>query len=148
MPRTVLVIGGGAAGLAAAVRLAKRYTVTLLEARSDLGGRLIVGHEQNGPGVSSKVGTNSPGGLGSDSLPTVILGHHRETQTLVESLGTAHLIQFPNRLVFGFLLPGGRTVTLHRPWLPGPLRTLVSTILFRALPFPDRWRALNVMEQV
>ncbi|MGH8700648.1 MAG: FAD-dependent oxidoreductase, partial [Burkholderiales bacterium] len=42
MRRSVLVIGGGPAGLTAALRLSARgYAVTLLEQGSELGGRLI-----------------------------------------------------------------------------------------------------------
>ncbi|MSR23594.1 MAG: FAD-dependent oxidoreductase [Nitrospiraceae bacterium] len=75
MPPTVLVIGGGLAGLAAAVRLsAQNYAVTLVERSERLGGRLLCS------------GTDANH---FDAIPPVLMGHHRATLALLKELGTA-----------------------------------------------------------
>jgi squalene-associated FAD-dependent desaturase len=133
MARTVLIIGGGAAGLAAATRLAaKNYTVTLLEQRDRLGGRLLAG----GSGADRL-----------DALPPVLMGHHRATLALLNELGTADRASLSNDLRLEFLLPGGRLVSLMQPWLPAPFQTIAGLLLFEGLPFADRWRLLDVIER-
>ncbi|HKW85961.1 MAG TPA: hydroxysqualene dehydroxylase HpnE [Nitrospiraceae bacterium] len=130
MKRTVLVIGGGPAGITAALRLNERgYAVTLLEQHSHLGGRLISSQES------------------TDAIPPVLLGCHKATLSLLETLGTAHQIRFSNRLCIEFLLPGGRLVPLRCPWLPGPLHVILGLMTFQGLPFRDRWRILTFLER-
>ena len=70
MKPSVLVIGGGAAGVTATLRLGHHgFPVTLLEERRRLGGRLV-------------------------DHPLVLFGWHRETLNLVDFLGTRPSIQF------------------------------------------------------
>lgn len=131
MRRTVLMIGGGPAGLAAALRLsALGYAVTLLERRSHLGGRLLAPHDG-----------------GAEAIPPVILGCHQATLDLLETLGTADQIGPPPWRSPEFLLPGHRPARLRRPWAPAPLSTVLGLILFRGLPLRDRWRALTWLER-
>ncbi|MGH7206084.1 MAG: hydroxysqualene dehydroxylase HpnE [Nitrospiraceae bacterium] len=133
MKRTVLIIGGGPAGITAALRLSERgYAVTLLEQRRELGGRLISSPESGEP---------------PDAIPSVLLGCHKATLSLLKRLGTAHQVRFSDHLRFEFLLPGGRLVSLHRPWLPGPLHAILGLATFRGLPFQDRWRILTFLER-
>lgn len=133
MKRTVLVIGGGPAGIMVAIRLRERgYAVTLLEQQSELGGRLISPPESVEP---------------TDAIPSVVLGCHKATLSLLKRLGTAHQVRFSNQLRFEFLLPGGRLVSLHRAWLPGPLHAIIGLATFRGLPFQDRWRVLTFLER-
>ena len=133
MKRTLLIIGGGPAGITAALRLSARgYAVTLLEQRRELGGRLISPHEP----VES-----------TDAIPLVVLGCHKATLSLLETLGTARQVRFSNRLRFEFLLPGGRLVPLRRPWLPGPFHAMLGLATFPGLPFRDRWRVLTFLER-
>jgi squalene-associated FAD-dependent desaturase len=134
MARTVLVIGGGAAGLAAAARLssAKKYAVTLLEQRDRVGGRLLAGGSD-----ADRV----------DALPPVLMGHHRATLALLNELGTADRASLSNDLRFEFLLPGGHLVSLMQPWLPAPFQTIAGLLLFEGLPLADRWRLLDVIER-
>lgn len=131
--RTVLIIGGGAAGLAAAVRLStKHYAVTLLEQYDRVGGRLLAG----------SVDTDR-----LDALPPVLMGHHRATLALLNELGTADRISLPDNLRFEFLLPGGHLVGLMQPWLPAPFQTIAGLLLFGGLPLTDRWRLLDIIER-
>ncbi len=133
MKRTVLIIGGGPAGITAALRLSEHgYVVTLLEQRFELGGRLI---------------SSSESAESTDAIPPVVLGCHKATLSLLETLGTARQVRFSNRLRFEFLLPGGRLVPLRRPWLPGPLHAMLGLATFPGLPLRDRWRVLAFLER-
>ncbi|MEW6544396.1 MAG: FAD-dependent oxidoreductase [Nitrospirota bacterium] len=123
MTRTVLIVGGGPAGLAAALRLSRSgYGVTLLERDGRLAGRL---------------------GL----VPPVLLGCHTATLSLLDHLGLSRQELFPQQVPVEFLLPNGRTVKLRRPLAPPPLHTLVSVATFRGLSAADRWRFLSWMER-
>lgn len=157
MKRRVLVIGGGPAGLTAAVRLsADGYTVTLIEQRARLGGRLIGGRAEPGPippaahpgsGDGERRRPEHP--LGStDALPSVILGHHRATLSLLQALGTSPHAPFPHRLRLELMPPAGRAVHLSRPWAPAPFHALLSFMTSRALPVQDRWRFLLWLERI
>jgi squalene-associated FAD-dependent desaturase len=134
--RTVLIIGGGAAGLTAALRLcAHDYAVTLLEERSDVGGRLI------------SPGAPQTGRMPPDTMPPVIVGYQRSLLSLLEHLGTLHHLRSCGRRSFEWVLPGGRTVSLARPWMPGRLATVLGIALFRGLAVADRRRLLSWIER-
>jgi squalene-associated FAD-dependent desaturase len=131
MPPTVLIVGGGPAGLAAALRLSTRdHAVTLVEQADRLGGRLLAGAA--GP---------------FDALPPVLMGHQATTWALLRELGTADRIAPSPGLRLEFLLPGGRLVPLMQPWLPAPLHAMAGLMLFGGLPAGDRWRLLDVIER-
>lgn len=128
MRPSVLIIGGGPAGLTTALRLSARgYAVTLLEQGGELGGRLIRS--------------------GADAIPPVFLGCHRASLSLLKTLGTARHVRFSKGINLEFLLRGDRTDRLHRPWVPAPFHALLSLATFRGLPFQDRWRALMLLER-
>ena len=75
MRPSVLIIGGGPAGLTTALRLSARgYAVTLLEQGGELGGRLIRS--------------------AADAIPPVFLGCHRASLSLLKTLGTARHVRF------------------------------------------------------
>ncbi len=125
---SVLIIGGGPAGLTAALRLSARgNAVTLLEQGGELGGRLIRS--------------------GTDAIPPVFLGSHRASLSLLKTLGTAGHVRFSGGVNLEFPLSGDRTARLRRPWAPAPVHALLSLAMFRALPFQDRWRALMLLER-
>jgi squalene-associated FAD-dependent desaturase len=132
MPRTALIIGGGPAGLAAALRLSTRgCSVTLVEQSDRLGGRLL------------------PGGPADrfDALPPVFMGHHRATLALLRELGANARMAQSHGLRFEFQLPGGHLACLMQPWLPAPFHTIAGLLLFEGLPLADRWRLLDVIER-
>ncbi len=133
MSRTVLIVGGGPSGLAAALRLSTQgYEITLIEQSGRLGGRLL-----NGDAATNQF----------DTLPPVFMGHHTATVALLNELGTADFFAQSNSLRFEFQLPGGRLVPLMQPWLPAPFHTMLGLMLFGGLPMADRWRLLDVIER-
>jgi hydroxysqualene dehydroxylase len=126
MKKRVLVIGGGPAGLAAALRLGESgYSVTVLERRRELGGRLLRDSQE--------------------AVPVVIWGWHTATRKLLQKLGTSHAVRACPRV--SVMLPHGRAATMRRPWLPGLLRVAVGIATYSGLPVVDRWRLLNRLEK-
>lgn len=134
MKRHVLIIGGGLAGLTAALRLsAQGYAVTLVDQDSELGGRLLQSD--------------------AEALPVVFLGYQQATLSLLQTLGTASRVSFSNRLRLEFLLPDGgasgttRTVRWPRLLMPAPFHTILGLTVFRGLSLRDRWRLLVLLER-
>lgn len=133
MPRTVLIIGGGPAGLTAAWRLATQgYAVTLVERSKRLGGRLLRSGASANP---------------CDAIPPVFMGHQTATLALLKKLGTADPTALSRDLRLEFLLPGRRIECLMQPWLPAPFHTIIGLLLFGGLPLGDRWQLLDVIER-
>lgn len=132
MARTVLIVGGGPAGLVAALRLsAHGYPVTLIEQGRHLGGRLVAGASDDS----------------WDAIPLVFMGHQTATLGLLKELGTGARAVLSNNLRLEFQLPGGRLACLMQPWLPAPFHTVAGIMLFSGLPWGDRWRLLDVIER-
>lgn len=133
MKRIVLIIGGGPAGLTAALRLSEQgYAVTLLEQAVTVGGRWI---------------DTCWGPSGTDPIPPVFIGCQQAILSLLTTLGTAHHVQFSDRLSLEFCLPGRRPIRLRRSLAPAPFHTLLSIAGFRGAAFRDRWRFLNWLER-
>src|SRR5205807_8615721 len=107
-PSSVLIIGGGLAGLAAALALAPRgFRVTLLESRSRLGGR-----------ASSFTDTAS--GQMLDTCQHVSMGCCTNFAHFCRTAGIAHLLQ-PQACLY-FMTPDRRVGRFVASRLPAPLR--------------------------
>ncbi|MBI2344144.1 MAG: FAD-dependent oxidoreductase [Deltaproteobacteria bacterium] len=127
----VVIVGGGMAGLSAAVRVAEGgHHVTLLESRSFCGGRTYSFHE---PVTQSVI----------DNGQHLLMGCYRATFAYLARVGTEHLVEQQPRLVVPFVEPGGGLQVLCCPRLPAPLHLLGG--LWRFPPFPrvDYWRLLR-----
>lgn len=124
MSRTVVVIGGGIAGLTAAFGLSSRgCDVTLVEEAPCLGGRLA----------------------GDPVIP--LFGCYTATWTLFDSLSATALLQASKHIPLEFLQPNGARVQYAPLPLPSPLNTLVGTTLFQGLSMRDRWQLLAFLER-
>ncbi len=128
----IVVIGGGFAGLAAAVRLAGAGArVTVLERRGVLGGRAYSFVEPESGAVL-------------DNGQHLFMRCYRETLAFLETLGTADRIAFQRRLAVEFVGEDGRTARLDCPPLPAPLHLVAGLLRFDGLGLADRLRMLRV----
>jgi squalene-associated FAD-dependent desaturase len=124
MPRRVAVVGGGLAGLTAAIDLREAgFEVTLLEARPRLGG------------AASSYQRDQ---LTVDNGQHVILRCCDSYRALLARLGVSDQVVFQPRFDVTVLAPGGRRARLRRNDLPSPLHLLGSLLRYRLLPVADR----------
>jgi uncharacterized protein with NAD-binding domain and iron-sulfur cluster len=128
----VLVLGGGFAGLSAAVRLAQRGArVTVLEARPRLGGRATAYRDaRTGEWV--------------DNGQHILLGCYHETLRFLDAIGAADRVTRQPRMEVAFVDPEGRPSTLTCPNLPSPMHLLGGLVRWRALRLRDRLAALRM----
>jgi squalene-associated FAD-dependent desaturase len=118
------VIGGGLAGIAAALELADAgAAVTVLEVRPRLGGAAYSFRRDE---------------LWLDNGQHVFLRCCNEYRDLLRRLGTAKDTVLQDRLSIPVLMPGGRTAWLRRSGLPAPLH--LTTALARYQPLDARER--------
>ncbi|MGH9783263.1 MAG: hydroxysqualene dehydroxylase HpnE [Terriglobia bacterium] len=126
----VIILGGGLAGLAAAIRLAEAgCDVEVLEKRPVLGGR-----------ASSFL---PPGGAEPiDNCQHVLLGCCTNLLDFFRRAGTADHFRFYNR----FLFLGTRGVSeVGSSLLPAPFHLLPSLVSFQDLTWRDRWAIARAM---
>jgi squalene-associated FAD-dependent desaturase len=127
MTRRVAVIGGGLAGLSAAVRLADAGAdVTVLEARPRLGGATY---------------SFTRDGLRLDNGQHVFLRCCTAYRAFLDRLGVAGLTTLQPRLDVTVLRAGRRPARLCRAALPAPLHLGPALLGYAALPAADRARA-------
>jgi squalene-associated FAD-dependent desaturase len=122
----VAVVGGGLAGLAAAVECAGAgASVTLYEARPRLGG------------ATFSIRRN---GYWLDNGQHVALRCCTEYLAFLERIGTRHLLDVQPRLRIPVLAEGGRRATLDRTALPAPLHLASTLLRYAHLGVRDRLR--------
>ncbi len=121
--KSVIVIGGGLAGLSSAVALAEAgLRVRLLEQRPFLGGR-----------ASSYT---LPGGEHVDNCQHVTLGCCTNLDDFYRRAGAANLIRYYDRLIF--VDREGRRTTMQASALPAPMHLAPSLALYASLSLTDR----------
>ncbi len=125
---TVAVIGGGLAGLAAAVALGTSgQEVTVFEARPHLGGRA----------TSYPLNTAEDESTTIDNCQHVLLRCCTNLLDFYGRLGVENRIRFYDR--FFWIEPGGRVSSLERGVLPAPLHFTGSFAKLRFLSLADKW---------
>src|SRR5271157_6004302 len=121
--KSVIVIGGGLAGLSAAIALAESgYRVRLFEKRPFLGGR-----------ATSYV---LPTGEHVDNCQHVTLGCCTNLDDFYRRVGAAGKVCFFDRLVFAD--PQGRLGAMAASRLPAPFHLALSFTFFPALDRHDK----------
>jgi squalene-associated FAD-dependent desaturase len=116
MTKEVLIVGGGFAGLAAAVALAKAgRRVCLLEQKPHLGGR-----------ARSFVDPQS--GSVVDNGQHLLMGCYHSTLEFLKEIGTLDRIAWQPNLRVHFVEPGGKLTTLSCPNLPSPWHLLAGVL--------------------
>jgi hydroxysqualene dehydroxylase len=133
----VVVVGGGLAGIAAAIRLAERgRAVRLLERRTRLGGQ-----------ASSLEHT----GLVADTGQHIFLRCYHAYRALLDRMGVSDLVELQDRLDITVLLSGGRRARLRRGRLPAPWHVVPALARYAGLSPTERVCALlagQVLRQV
>jgi squalene-associated FAD-dependent desaturase len=123
----VAVVGGGLAGLAAALECAEAgAAVTLYEARARLGG------------ATFSIRRN---GYWLDNGQHVALRCCIAYRSFLRRLGVENRLELQPRLRVPVLAPGGRRAALERTALPAPFHLAGSLLRYRHLSLRDRVRA-------
>lgn len=131
---TTVIVGGGLAGLAAAVTLAARGSrVTLLESRSFCGGRA---YSYPAPVVGDTI----------DNGQHVLLGCYHDTLHYLSTIGSRNLLDIQPRLAIPFLEAGDAPTWLDCPPLPTPLHLLAG--IARLCNFHDAWALIRARHEL
>jgi zeta-carotene desaturase len=132
MKRQCAVIGGGFAGLSAAVALADAgVRVHLVEARPTLGGRA---NSFRDPVSGERI----------DNGQHVLAGCYVETLAFLRRLGTVGALHRPSTLHVPLIDRSGIRTALTCPALPSPMNLLAGVLAWEALTFAERWAILRV----
>lgn len=126
-----VVLGGGLAGIAAAVRLADAgLPVCLIEKKSFLGGRTYsIKDRKSGDTV--------------DNGQHIVMGCYHETFDLLRTLGTYEGIHFQDNLEVTYRNPQGIVDKLQCPALPGPFHLLGGLLRMKSFSWKDKLAALR-----
>jgi squalene-associated FAD-dependent desaturase len=128
----VIVIGGGFAGLSAAVALAGRGArVVVLEARPGLGGRATAFRD---PETGEWV----------DNGQHVLIGCYHETFRFLRTIGTDDLVQLDDRLEIEYVERDGARSRLRAAALPSPWHLVGGLVGWSALGWRDRMAVLRL----
>jgi hydroxysqualene dehydroxylase len=131
MPKRVVIIGGGFAGLAAGVGLSERgVEVLVLERRNHLGGRAY-------SFVDAKTGDVV------DNGQHLFMGCYHHTVAFLEKIGRLDRLKFQDRPRVDFLDREGFT-RFDCPPLPAPLHVLAGLLKMKGLGIGDKLRTFNI----
>jgi uncharacterized protein with NAD-binding domain and iron-sulfur cluster len=129
--QSVVILGGGPAGLTAAYRLTNLgYRVTIVDRRPLLGG------------------VRMSEDLRDTLEPFTILGCHHATQALLHSLHPGPQQPAEAEVPLEFRLHDGSFVHYPRTSFPAPLHTWMNLLKFAGIPWKERWRLASWVEQL
>ena len=126
-----IIVGGGWAGLAAAIELTRHHIpVVLLESAGQLGGRARTVHYRD---------------RHIDNGQHLILGAYRETLRLLKAMGIDERDVFErHRLKLQIRASGHPDTRITLPRLPAPLHVIFGLAAARGLSAYDRWCGLKM----
>lgn len=129
---TVVVIGGGFAGLSAATALAAAgIRVHVIEARPTLGGRANTFRD---PVTGERV----------DNGQHALAGCYTETLAFLARIGARGKLHWPATLRVPMIDERQQRTELRLPPLPNPLHLAAAAFAWDALGFDDRWALVKV----
>ena len=127
MPTNVLIVGGGWAGLSAAIELSSQYTVTLIEASPQLGGRArTVFFSQK------KV----------DNGQHLMIGAYQHTLSILKKLGTNE--KNLTRTPFNLIMNGTDRLSLNFKSLFSPFNSLFGIFNAELLSFKEKYQLIKI----
>ena len=127
----VVIIGAGWAGVAAAVHAVEQGArVTVIEERPYIGGRARSFPDRTTDTII-------------DNGQHIMMGCYREVLHVLQTLGTADLLERQTALRVGFIDAGGRQDLLDASSVPGKLGVALGILRLRQLPLRDRLAALR-----
>jgi squalene-associated FAD-dependent desaturase len=130
--QSVLIIGGGFAGLSAAVALCERgFAVTVLERRNHLGGRA---YSFTDPTTGDTV----------DNGQHLFMGCYDQTIAFLKKIGCLEKLKFQERTQIDFLDAENGIDAFVCPPLPAPLHVLAGLFKLKGLTLGDKLRAFNL----
>lgn len=130
----VLIVGGGFAGLAAALRLHRAGAkIRLVEKRPFFGGRAYSVKEP-------KTGETL------DNGQHLMMGCYHETISFLRDLGTIDRLEIQKNLSVGFAEDARHFYELNCPNLPAPLHLAWGLLSYRGLAWPDKKAMLRLMQ--
>ena len=128
----VVVIGGGFAGLSAAVRLARGAAhVVVVEAKARLGGRATAFPDRDTGEIV-------------DNGQHIFLGCYKETFEFLREIGAAEHVRLQPQLAVTMIDRQGMRSRLVCPALPSPLHLVAGVLEWDALPWRDRVSVLGM----
>ncbi|HEX4947298.1 MAG TPA: hydroxysqualene dehydroxylase HpnE [Blastocatellia bacterium] len=128
----IVIIGGGFAGLAAAVDLAEQgKRVLLLERRNFLGGRAY--------SFTDKVTGDT-----IDNGQHLLMGCYHHTLNFLQKIGASHKVKFQPNPRVDFLSDTEGHTRFACPSLPAPLHLLAGLSRLKTIGWRDRWNVLRV----
>ena len=128
-----IIVGGGFAGLSAAVALAARGArVIVVEARPRLGGR------------ATSYRDRTTGEL-VDNGQHVIFGCYRETFHFLRAIGVANDVRLQPTLDVSYIDRSNRPIRLQASYLPPPFNLIAAVLECDELPAGERWAVLRMI---
>lgn len=136
MNKSVSVIGGGVAGLSAAVFLAKEgFKINLYEASPKLGGRTYSFFDKNF-------------GDFIDNGQHILASWYKNTFEYLKIIGSYDKLHFQKQFEVHFVNQKAEKYTLKASKLPPPLHLLKGLIDFKALKLNDRVAAIRLVNSI
>ncbi len=136
----VAIIGGGCAGLSAAVHLAEQgWAVTVFEASSELGGR-----------ARSVLIKNRAGTHALDNGQHILIGAYHATLRLLKKIGLAEKQAWLRLPLSIHMHAQGKPLLAFKSsrYLPSPWHSLFALLGCRGLDFTERWAAMQFMRRL
>jgi squalene-associated FAD-dependent desaturase len=134
--KKVIIVGGGFAGLSAAVFLSnKNYQVELIEASPKLGGRAYSYYDNS---LNDVV----------DNAQHIMMGCYNETLNFIKLINAEKNLIFQDRLEIAFVNKEKRLIPLSSTLLPYPLGLLLGLLQYDALSFANRIKVILFMVKV